>query len=412
MTKKNSINYFTAILLLSIIARCFAALYFADVDLVNEWAILVHNLEFSGILGYNVITTELNVIPKFVEAGETVLPSVFMPPLYAYFIYFIKILFIDTVNYIKAIIFIQILLSLITIFVFYKILKNFYDTKITFISTIIFSLLPLNVYSSVQISSISLQLFLLVFYFLFILKYFKTYKFKYLILFSIFSGLLILIRGEFIIFYVFTLGYFFIFLKKDFKSILVSLIISIIVISPYLKRNYEHFDKYFLLTKSFGYNLLKGNNPETKVEGYVNLKSHQFTNELTTKPNNSYEIDLDNFYKEEAFRYMTANPMKYFKLYVLKIFSFIFIDLNSTYPNYYNASHLFPKIILSVLSLIGAVVFLFKKSFFQYLSLYYFSNILLFSLFFILPRYSLILLPIQMLLSIEALKFLRSKLIN
>ena len=183
MTKKNSINYFTAILLLSIIARCFAALYFADVDLVNEWAILVHNLEFSGILGYNVITTELNVIPKFVEAGETVLPSVFMPHLYAYFIYFIKILFIDTVNYIKAIIFIQILLSLITIFVFYKILKNFYDTKITFISTIIFSLLPLNVYSSVQISSISLQLFLLVFYFLFILKYFKTYKFKYLILF-------------------------------------------------------------------------------------------------------------------------------------------------------------------------------------------------------------------------------------
>ena len=27
-----------------------------------------------------------------------------------------------------------------------------------------------------------------------------------------------------------------------------------------------------LLTKSFGYNLLKGNNPETKVEGYVNLR--------------------------------------------------------------------------------------------------------------------------------------------
>jgi len=412
MIKINSINNIFIILLLSFIARFFAALYYSDNNLVNEWAILVHNLEFSGTLGYHVITSELNVIPKFVETGETVLPSVFMPPLYAYFIYFIKVLFIDLTNYIKVIIAIQIIISLITIILFYKILKNFYSNKITFIFTLIFSLLPLNVYSSVQISSISLQLFLLVFYFFFVLNYYKTNKVKYLVLFSIFSGLLMLIRGEFIFFYILTLIYFFIFLKKDFTTLLISLVISIIVISPYLKRNYENFDKYFLLTKSFGYNLLKGNNPETKVEGYVNLENYDFKKNLTNKSNNFYEIDLDNFYKEEAFKNIKADPIKYSKLYFLKVFSFIFLDFNSTYPNYYNIGHILPKIALAILSLIGAAILLSQKNFFQYLSLYYFLNIFLFSLFFILPRYSLILLPVQILLSIEALKFLRRKLIN
>ena len=53
-----------------------------------------------------------------------------------------------------------------------------------------------------------------------------------------------------------------------------------------------------------------------------------------------------------------------------------------------------------------------KRGFSQFLAFYYFLNILLFSVFFILPRYSLICLPVQLLLSIEFFRFLRRKLIN
>ena len=412
MIKINSTNYITVILLISALARLFAALYFADKDLVNEWAILVHNLDFSGTLGYHVISNQLNVIPKFAETGETVLPSVFMPPLYAYFIYSIKFLSPDFINYVKLIIAIQIMISLISSYVIYEILKNYYSIKTALISTAIFSLIPLNVYSSVQVSSISLQIFLLVFYFYLVFNFFRTNKIKYLILFSIFSGFLILIRGEFILFYTFTLIYFLIFLKKNIKALIISLIISIIVISPYLKRNYENFDKYFILTKSFGYNLLKGNNPETKVEGYVNLKNFNSKKESLIKPNNQYEINLDNFYKDEAFKFIKLDPVRYIKLYFLKVFSFVFIDFDSSYPNYYNIAHIFPKLLLSIFSIIGAVVVIKRRSIFQYLSFYYLLNIFLFSLFFILPRYSMILLPIQILLSIEAIKYLKRKLIN
>ena len=41
-------------------------------------------------------------------------------------------------------------------------------------------------------------------------------------------------------------------------------------ISPYLIRNYQYFET-FTLTKSFGYNLLKGNNPSYKVEGDIEI---------------------------------------------------------------------------------------------------------------------------------------------
>ena len=98
--------------------------------------------------------------------------------------------------------------------------------------------------------------------------------------------------------------------------------------------------------------------------------------------------------------------------YFLKVFSFLFFDFNSTYQNYYNILHLLPKILLSFTSLIGAILVIRKRSYLQFLSLYYFLNIFFFSIFFILPRYSLILLPIQILLTIEFYKFCLRKFSN
>ena len=43
-------------------------------------------------------------------------------------------------------------------------------------------------------------------------------------------------------------------------------LITLLIISPYLYRNYNIFG-VITITKSGGYNLLKGNHPKTKVEG-------------------------------------------------------------------------------------------------------------------------------------------------
>ena len=88
------------------------------------------------------------------------------------------------------------------------------------------------------------------------------------------SGLSLLLRGEFILIFFFSL-FFLKYLKlSNFKEILIIVMISMITISPYLVRNYVHFKK-ITITKSFGYNLWKGNNIDATVEGSESLLAFQ-----------------------------------------------------------------------------------------------------------------------------------------
>ena len=157
---------------------------------------------------------------------------------------------------------------------------------------------------------------------------------------------MILLRGEFILFYIFTLIYFFIFNKKNLKLIFISLILSSLVISPYLIRNYINFDS-FVITKSFGYNLLKGNNPEFKVEGnYEYIEKEYDRKNLKIKTDLNYEINLDNFYKKKAINYIFNEPFQFFLNYIKKVFAFLFLDLNSSYNNFF--FYIIPKLLLSI----------------------------------------------------------------
>ena len=394
-------------------ARLLAFYFFADNQLENEWMYLVHNLSEKGVLGINIVIDKNLALPMLAQKENIVLPSVFMPPLYSYIIYVIKFSVSNFTNYINVILFLQIILSTITIYIFFKIIRMSESFKFSIISAYIFSFIPINIYSSVQISSISIQVFLIVYLFYVIKKFFlKKKSFNQLIIFSFLSAMLILLRGEFILFYFFTLVYLFIFFSRKINFIFISLVITSLLLSPYILRNYINFNS-FILTKSFGYNLLKGNNPEFKVEGNPEYIEKQFNRkDLNFEANNLYEIKLDDFYKDKSLEYIKDNKTSFVLNYLKKFFSFLFIDINSSYSNYYNVLHILPKIILSIASILGGIILFRKKGFFQYLSFYFFSNILFFSIFFILPRYSLILMPIQILLSIEFVKLLLRKFSN
>ena len=400
------------VIAISFIARTIATYFFADENLTNEWAIIIHNYELTGVFGYYVLENNTFVTPKFAEVGDIVLPTAFMPPLYLYIILFLKKISFGILNLPFLVIISQILISSLTIYIFYKLIRQFEDKNFSIIITSIFSLFPLNVWIVSQISSITVQIFLIVSFFFLVVRFQQTDRFKFLFFFSVVSAFLILTRGEFLLFYFLTIFYFFIFIRKKFSSILVSLVITILIISPYLYKNYNIFNE-LTLTKSFGYNLLKGNNPNFKVDGDAYFLEDQFKNiSSSIKPNNEFEIQLDDIYKDKAINYIKSDPTKYTIFYFKKVISFLFFDIRSTYPNYYNVFHLLPKLILSILTLVGCFYLIKKKGFHQYLVIYYFSNIFLFSIFFILPRYSLILLPIQILISMTVIKKILRKFIN
>jgi len=206
---------------------------------------------------------------------------------------------------------------------------------------------------------------------------------------------MMLLRGEFIAVLFISLFYLFLFFKVEVKKIILIFIITFITISPYLVRNIVVLDTA-TLTKSFGFNLWKGNNPSSKVEGGVFIDNNLRTKINDIKKDKFYGINFDNIFLKRAVSNIAEDPTKYFRLFIKKFLSFLFIDIESSNQNYYNVLNYLPVLIVGITSLIGIIISDKKSKKMNYLILIFFINILIFSFFFILPRYKLAILPLQL----------------
>jgi len=384
----NKINLLTFLLFISFLARVIQVYFVRDLSFENEWNILVNNLiKYKSYAYYNF--------------NEQPIPSVYMPPLYAFFIYFIKTITASNgTELLYTIILIQILLSTYSVYLFYQLNGNFFSKKISLINSSIYSLVPLNLYACGQISSITLQVFLSFLFLNLLFLIIKEQTKKNIIFFSFTSSLLILIRAEFILIFIFII--FFIFIKKKIKlkNMIKILVIVALIISPYITRNYIHFNQIFIV-KSLGYNLWKGNNELSKVEGHAESFEKEEHKNIKVKIDNLkkdkfYELNRDKVLLNEAINNLQENPIRYILQYIKKFLSFFFVDLQSTYPLYYNFFHIFPLIFISLFSFAGLpMIFKDRKLESKFLLLYLVANLVIFSIFSILPRYKLIIIPIQ-----------------
>ena len=161
------------IFLFAILARVFAIYYYRDVEIANEWGIMVKNLEDYKILSVHSIQ------------GNPV-PNIFMPPLYPLFLYCVKIFFQNIDLFLWSVQFIQLIFAIITIYLAFKILQEFFSNQVSLIGTLLFSLFPLNIYAVSQISSITLQLLLLNLFLFSFIKLFRKISLGFIVLFSSF----------------------------------------------------------------------------------------------------------------------------------------------------------------------------------------------------------------------------------
>ena len=384
------------IFFISAFSRAIIAYFYGDRSLENEWAILVTNL-------YNFDSFSL------LNFDDLYLPNLWMPPIYGYFVYIHALIFGLNENLASYVIATQIIISSITPIIFYMIISNFFSKNLSLFGALIFSLFPLIVYSASQISSASIYLFLLLGFIYLVLDLSNKKSFKIDILIGVLAGILILTRRDFMLVYIFSLFYLLIFLKINYKKIFIIFIISIVSLSPYLIRNFIAFDK-LIIHSGFGYNVWKAYNPNAKVEGYY-YESNELTVKISkVKKDIYYRINEDKIYLEEAKTYIANNPEKYIKLFFKRLFSFYFLDLNSSQDNYYNFFHIYPNFFLSVLSCFGFIVCCKKNYKYNYLILTMFAFLFIYSLFALLPRYKLYILPFQIILSLSFIDFLIKKL--
>ena len=383
--KKREIFVLVLLISISVLIRIPTILILGDTSLENEWHALVNNL----------ITHKTLALLSF---DGFLLPNLWMPPLYAYYLYLFSFFNLEDQNYILLILSSQILLSSISVAVFYKINNLFFSKKISFYGSLLFSFFPLHMYACAQISSISLHIFLALLFYYYFFQIIRKKNIFLIILFSFIAGLLILVRREFFAIFVITVVYLFFFYKIPIKRILLIILITLTTISPYLVRNFLIFEK-ITIQAGFGYNLWKGNNPNSTVAG-SELIDNGLQKKIDAIPTDKfYGIVIDRVFLNQAIKNLAEEPKRYLILFVQKAASFLFIDIQSSYPNYYNPVHYLPILLIGILSLIG--IFLSDKKSYQlnYLILIFFITTIVYSSFFILPRFKLALLPLQIIFS-------------
>ena len=96
------------IISISIILRFYLIDKYGDNILEYEWKTLFYNLKDNGTLSFRTFNGEL-------------IPSVYMPPLYIYFIYIVDFFIFKNANLVKSIIICQIFISIASVYFFYKI---------------------------------------------------------------------------------------------------------------------------------------------------------------------------------------------------------------------------------------------------------------------------------------------------
>jgi len=394
LTKKETL-VLILLFLFSFLVRIPVIIIVGDAAIENEWNWLLYNLINHKVLSLGEYATAGHGTITF---DGFLLPNLWMPPLYAYYLYVFSFFNLENQNFVLLILFSQILLASVSVCIFYKINKLFFSQKISFYSSLLISIFPIYLYACSQISSVSLTIFLAMFFYYYFFKIAGNSKFIYIFLFSVTAGLLILVRREFIAIIVLSSLYLFFYYKIPFKKIFLIILISLITTSPYLVRNYLIFER-IIIHSGFGYNLWQGNNPYSNVEGFGVINKN-FQDQIDKIPRDKfYKINEDKLFFNEAVKHIKNDPKKYLILYFKKTISYFFIDINSTKTNYYNPFHYFPIILLGITTLMGVFLSNKKSHHFNYLILILVFYIFTFSIFAIQPRYKLFIIPLQIILS-------------
>ena len=402
------------ILSLSFVLKIIIAFFFHTQGLTNEWLVLFNNFE------------ELKIFSYYKLEGQNI-PSSYMPPFYLIFLYANKLLSFNLFNFVYLVYFSQIVLSTTSVILFFKFCNYFFDKKFSVIGSAIFAFFPLLVFSNGLISSACLQVFFYLLFFNIMIETINEEKKINIILFLIISTCCLFLRGEFLI--IFFLSLFFIVInnKKKIKFVLIIMFSTFIIISPYLVRNYNNTNTIHIVNVT-GYALWKGNNHFGKVEGFaeplhpeyrknwpvVDQFSNLYQQLDSIKISERYEKERDQVFLTEAINNILGDKKKYFLLYLNKIFSFFFIDQNSSILNYYNLFHIIPNIIIAILAVPGILLAVIKKrdSKLFYVLMIMFALIFLISTFFILPRYKISIISFQILFSLFSLEYIFKKFIK
>jgi 4-amino-4-deoxy-L-arabinose transferase-like glycosyltransferase len=379
--KINQINQnkgISFIILLALVVRILFLLTVSDIKNLNyyEYGEIVKNIQHG--YGYSLFYFENDSLRIKYKIGTEPFKSAYMPPGYALFLYPFFLINDDIFRNI-FILLIQIIISSINVFLLFRLTSHMFSKNVAIIAALIYALLPEFIYASCNINIVVLYHtgILAFFYMLVNNKIFSSYlKLAVFILVIVF---LIYLRFEFIVFILLfgTIGY----KELGIKKLAIIYLSLLILLSPWLIRNYTVFQHFPLLSTSTGLNLFRGHN-EHFIGYWGDEKLERELAEFQNNPN--YEYQANRIYSNKAIHFILNHPQEELQYSFQKLFHLWVFNQDDIRTG--NLFYKLPALLILFAFLLGlSSSYSIKKYNFFYLYFLYFS--LLSVAFFVLPRY-------------------------
>lgn len=145
-------------------------------------------------------------------------------------------------------------------------------------------------------------------------------KVRHAICGGISTGLAVLTIPTFLYVPLFMVFFSFIFRRAAIRNAALFLVISWILLIPWVIRNYLVFDRFVLLSTNSGLNFLIGNNPSTTPNSGVNVDIQSTKREIEALGLDEFEAN--EYYIKKSVSYIREDPLRYLSLYFLKALNY------------------------------------------------------------------------------------------
>lgn len=360
--KKNPTSFWV-ILCLGILLRIALAAFLIDLNYPKLWEYgeIARNI-YSGH-GFS-----------YAFLGGAVRPTAYMMPGYVLLILpfmYIQSAALQTIGLISLQL---ILFMLAASFLFYS-SENLFGKSAALMCLGLYAFIPEFVYATVSFTPVQLYHALLL---PFIWLLYKGIK-ENIVSIILFSALLMYIRAEFIL--ILFLALLQHFLKGYKKESLQVLLLAMLLLSPWVIRNYLLFDRFVPFTSSSGLNFYRGNNPD----GIGDWGHDRGFERALNTASKSFEIEYNQLMMDEALQFIKKHPDQAIKGLLLKFIYFWVANPNDGRSG--NAGQLLLSILLLISFGIGYYLYR-EHPIIPLVTMCLFASTVTAMIFFPLPRYT------------------------
>ncbi len=342
--------------------------------------------------GFTMAYDAAGAIPKN-GAGTFLVPSAYMPPGYVGFLTVFLKIFGDGIGGYLAILLVQASLGAVSAVILYKLSSLMLSAPAARLAGFFAAFYPPLLYAASDFGTTVLYAFLLGILLFLALRISRTPSVFDASLAGIAGGLMSLVRGEGLLICGF-LGVWLL-MHAPPRCVLTMAATVLLVISPWFLRNFIVFHAAVPVTTSSGFNFWRGHNPiatgSARDESGAGIWGSDAVDRKLSQltPSDGYEVERDRVFLDDALSFIGENSSAEFRLSLRKLFSLWVLD--TTHPRALSLAYVFSWGPVLVLSLMGAYQCLRQHVDIGILLFFALGMTLTALLFFVIPRYQIIL---------------------